>query len=166
MSYFLHRIQRTESSSQKGIEVHDTLDAAVLSFWGRMKTGYSRTENIYVSCMITDDAGKIVEPYNMTWIQEGLSMGNKFYLHHIQKSGKSYDKSIDELESFETACGNLAAMMEYGYNNPKYPDVSFVHCMITDMRSGGIVLLDREWHKIAEPEPEPEEPVQEESGQA
>ena len=68
--YFLHRIQIEHGNVVKGIEVHDTLDPAILSFWGRMKLGYNNPQHpnlILVSCKITDMNGNIIEPYNMIW---------------------------------------------------------------------------------------------------
>lgn len=155
MKYFLHRIQRANGDFTKGIEVHETLDAAVLSFWGRMKLAYGKSENDFVSCKITDETGAIVAPYDMTWLQEGEPQENKFFLHHIRKDGNSYDKDIDVLNS-EIAYGDFAAQMEYGYGNTRYPNVSFVSCYITDLLSGGMVLQHAAWVK-PEPEPEPAE---------
>lgn len=155
MKYFLHRIQRANGDFTKGIEVHETLDAAVLSFWGRMKLAYGKSENDFVSCKITDETGTIVAPYDMTWLQEGEPQENKFFLHHIRKDGNSYDKDIDVLNS-EIAYGDFAAQMEYGYGNTRYPNVSFVSCYITDLLSGGMVLQHAAWVK-PEPEPEPAE---------
>lgn len=155
MSYFLHRIQKTGGNFTKGIEVHDTLDSAILSYWGRMKTAYGKSENTFVSCMITDEYGDIVEPYNATWVQGETE--NKFFLHHIRMNGDAVDKDIDVLDNIDTAYGNLAAYMEYGYNNPRFPDVTMVSCYITDLLSGNVALMDRSWVKPTEPEPEPEE---------
>ena len=155
MKYFLHRIQRANGDFTKGIEVHETLDAAVLSFWGRMKLAYGKSEIDFVSCKITDETGAIVAPYDMTWLQEGEPQENKFFLHHIRKDGNSYDKDIDVLNS-EIAYGDFAAQMEYGYGNTRYPNVSFVSCYITDLLSGGMVLQHAAWVK-PEPEPEPAE---------
>lgn len=153
MKYYMHRIQKSNNETQKGIEVHDTLDSAKLSFWGRMKTAYDKTDNYFVSCMITDEYGNPVPDYSMTWLRDGYEGENAYFLHHIRNDGDSVDKNIDELESLYLATGNLAEMMEYGYNNSKFPNVSFVHCLITDLLSGGMVLLDREWHKEVEPAP-------------
>ena len=155
MSYYLHRIQISKDSVQKGIEVHDTLDAALLSYWGRVKTGYGKSEYYFVSCKITDDNGNVVK--EMAWLDNGELPENKFFLHHIRKDGDDTDKAIDVLDSVDTAKGNFAEQMEYGYNNSKHPDVSYVSCMITDLLSGGLVLMKETWAKPSlEPTPEPE----------
>ena len=155
MSYYLHRIQREGANFQKGVEVHETLDSALLAYWGRMKLGYGKTDNDFVSCKITDDSGNVVK--EQTWLKSGEQGANKFFLHHIRKDGNSYDKNIDILDSIDAAKGDFAAQMEYGYGNPQHANVSFVSCYITDLLSGGMVLMDETWVKPQpEPEPEPE----------
>lgn len=32
--YFMHRVQRENENYSKGIEIHDTLESAILSFFG------------------------------------------------------------------------------------------------------------------------------------
>lgn len=152
--YFLHRVQKQDGTFSKGIEIHDTLDSARLSFWGRMKTAYGKEPSItFVSCAITDTGGNVIAPYDMTWAAEGETE-NKFFLHHIRLDGETFSKDIDVLDSVDTAKGNFAAQMEYGYNNSGFPNVSFVSCHITDLLSGGMVLMQETWLK---PEETPEE---------
>ena len=155
--YFMHRIQEVNGSFQKGIEVHDTKDSAVLAFWGRMKTAYNdSSDTTFVSCKITDANGNTVIPYDMTWQKEGINPENKFFFHHIKLDGETFDKNIDVLDSFNAARSAYAAAMEYGYNNSKFPNVSLVSCEITD-RSG--LVLDPFAETWVKPEPEstPEE---------
>lgn len=138
--YFMHRIQEIDGAVQKGIEVHDTLESAILSFWGRMKTAYNNPQypnTTFVSCKITDGNGNTVSPYDMTWKKEE-SEDNKFFFHHIRRDGESISKDIDVCSTFDDARYAYAAAMEYGYNNPRFPNVDFVSCEITDQ--GGIVL--------------------------
>ena len=156
MSYLMSRIQRENGNFTTGFEVHDTLEAAQLSFWGRMKLAYGKSNNDFVSCKIIDENGEIVKPYDMTWKAPG-DEENRFFLHHIRKNGEVFDdKAIDNLDSLDLATGNLAALMEYGYSNPKFPNVSLVFCMITDLLSGGMVLNHAAWVK-QEPGQETEE---------
>ena len=154
MKYFLHRIQKANGTFSKGIEIHDTLDSARVSFWGRMKLGYGKSENTFVSCKIIDENGSVVKPYDMAWLKPGEETENKFFLHHVRKDGETTSKDIDVLDSLDTAYGDFAAQMEYGYNNTQHPNVTLVSCQITDMMSGGMVLLEETWNK---PETEPEE---------
>ena len=154
MTYFMHRIQRTGNTFQKGIEVHEDLDSAKLAFWGRMKLGYNKTDCNFVSCKITDSSGNVVDRYDMTWKKNDDLTDNKFFLHHIRKDGNDYDKNIDILDTVDAAYGNFATEMEYGYNNPTKPNVTYVSCEITDM--SGANLMAEAWEKpTPQPEPEP-----------
>lgn len=159
-NYFLHRIQKENGSFNKGIEVHDNLDDAIRSFWGRMKTAYSNPQNpgmTFVSCKITDASGGIIYPYNLTWMKNLSSEENTYFLHHIRKSDDTFTKSIDTYNSQDQAMVAFATAMEYGYNNPRFPNVSLVSCEITDLLSGGMVLISETWQKPEdEPEAEPE----------
>ena len=141
----MHRIQKEDGAYSKGIEVHDTLDSAVLSFWGRMKLAYGMIPSItFVSCKITDDSGNNIIPYDATWRAESET-DEKFFLHYIRTDGGVINKNIDIMENYDTACGNLAAQMEYGYNNPRHPNVSFVSCEITGM--DGFIRTSETWNK-------------------
>lgn len=157
--YFMHRIKETQdgetSTFVKGIEVHDTLESAILSFHGQMKLGYNNPDApdvVFVACKITDGSGHIVDKYNETWIKEEGE--NSIFMHYIRKNGDTYTKDIDVYADFNTAERNFHAQMEYGYGNKKFPNVSFVSCMVTD--KSGLVLLDETWNKPVE-EPEEEE---------
>ena len=154
--YYMHRIQKEDGAFSKGIEVHDTKDAAILSFWGRMKLGYNNPQHstlTLVSCKITDINGAVVDKYDLTWMKDA---GSEFFMHHIRLDGETYSKDIDICETFDEAIGAFAAAMEYGYNNPKFPNVQLVSCMITD-RNGAIMNPFNETWRVPDPEPEPEE---------
>ena len=158
MSYYLHRIQKENGEYTKGIEVHMSLDDAIRSFWGRIKTGYNNPDfpnMTFVACKITDENGNVVEDYNKTWLKEPEE--NVFFLHSIQVDGETVNKGIDVHATQDAAMVAFAKAMEYGYNNSKFPNVSFVSCEITDLLSGGLVLASKTWVK---PEPEQEETEQ------
>jgi len=157
MKYFLHRIQKDNGTYTKGIEVHDNLDDAIRSFWGRMKTAYNNPQNpgmTFVSCFISDETGSIYPNYLGTWLKEGSEEANEFFLHSIRVDGETVTKAIDVCSTEDEAKRALAAAMEYGYNNPRYPGVSLVSGSITDLLSGGMLLWNYKWNK---PEEEPEE---------
>jgi hypothetical protein len=152
MAYFMHRIQ-FDTKYQKGIEVHETLDAAILSFWGRMKTAFNNPAypNMkFVSCKITDNNGNTIEPYDITWNVE-----DKYFLHHIKFEGNEYTKDIDVCDSFDEARCAYATYLEYGYNNSKFPNVKMVSCEITDGFGSVVDIYSETWNK-PEPKPEPE----------
>lgn len=147
--YFVHRIQGENEAYTKGIEVHDTLDSAIRSFWGRVKTGYSNPENPgmkFVSCKVTNASGAVVGDYNLTWRKAGEE-GNVFFCHHIKVDGVTIDKGIDVCDDFDAARLAYAKYMEYAYNNAKFPNVAYIACEITDM-SGSILYPFKEvWSK-------------------
>ena len=152
--YFLHRIQEGSGGFSKGIEIHDTLDAATLAFWGRMKLAYGGNADItFVSCKITDTNGNVISPYDLTWNADP-EFENRFFMHHITLDGSTFRKDIDVYATYDAARSAYAAAMEYGYNNVRQPNVTYVSCEITD-RSGSVMDPFKEtWIK---PEPEPEE---------
>ena len=144
--YFMHRIQEENGTYSKGIEVHDTLDSAVLSFWGRMKLAYGASGVTFMSCKITDGNGKVISPYDLTWLADP-EVENQYFLHHIRLDGETVTKDIDICESYDAACASYAAQMEYGYNNPRHPNVSFVSCEIDNKRGEVMQPFDGTWVK-------------------
>ena len=151
--YFLHRIQRANGAFDKGTEVHDTLDAAILSFHGRMKLA-GMSELDFLSCMITDGSGSVVRPFAETWKAEEVA-GNTFFMHYIRNDGGTYTKGIDVCNSYDAAKAAFHAQMEYGYENKKHQEVTFVSCQITDIT--GAILMAETWN-LPDPKPVPPEP--------
>lgn len=153
--FFMRRIQEENGSVSAGVEVHDTLDAAVRSYWGRVKTAYNDPQHpgmTYVSCKIKNTAGATVQPYDMAWPKDPRS-ANKFYLYHVRKEGDSISKGLDVFDNFDAAKRAFAAYMEYGYNNPNHSNVTYVSCEITD-RSGTVMApFNETWNPTEEPEP-------------
>ena len=146
--FFLHRIRKDGATYSTGIEVHDTLDAAIQSFHAQMKMAYNNPSypNItYVSCMVTDENDNIVPGYNETWNKEKL---HDFFIHYIRHSGETYTKGIDVQTDYGAACRSYHTYMEYGYNNTKFPTVSFVSSKITG--SNGLVHKNEAWVKVEE----------------
>ena len=156
--YFLHRIQKEAGQYTKGIEVHDTLNSAILSYWGRVKLAYGNPQKpdmTMVSCKITDASGNVIEPYNMIWVGE-KDLSNPIFLHHIKKDGDTFTKDIDICTNMNAAKISYATHMEYGYDNTRFPNVEMVSCMITNQ--DGFIAMKETWTKSEEePTPEPEE---------
>lgn len=149
--FFLHRIQKDGDNFTKGIEVHVTLNDAIRAFWGRMKTGYNDPEHpnmSYVACYISDDNGSIYQLYNKSWLKTDSEepIENKIFLHSIRREGETYTKTIDVYDDMDAAQRDYAAAMEYGYNNPKFPEVNLVACEITDIAGSKIICSDN-WVK-------------------
>jgi len=68
--FFMHRIKRTNGTWDKGIEIKDTFDAAKQSYHAYLGA-YAYGNNVgtdFVSCMITDMYGNIVNGLTETWI--------------------------------------------------------------------------------------------------
>ena len=129
--FFLHRIRKDNGTYTAGIEVHDTLDAAIQSFHSVMKTAYNNPSNpnvTYVSCMVTDGEDKVIDNYNETWAREPVP---EFFLHYIRRDGETYTKGIDVFQTYAAACRSFHSQMEYGYGNSKFPNVGFVAAKIT-----------------------------------
>lgn len=149
--YFLHRIQRKNGVFDKGIEVHDTLDDAILAYHGRMKLAGDPGFD-FLSCMITNGSGSIASPFADTW-KDATVEGNIFFMHYIRKDGEVYTKDIDILDNYDAAKQDFHKQMEYGYGNTKFPGMTFVSCQITDIT--GAILMAETWN-LPDPEPEPE----------
>ena len=141
--FFLHRIRKDNGVYSAGIEVHDTLDAAIKSFHGQMKMAYnnpSYPNMTYVSCMVTDNNDDIVPGYNETWNKEKV---RDFFVHYIRHDGATYTKGIDISPDYGTACRSYHTQMEYGYGNTKFPNVTFVSSKITN--SSGLIHKGEAW---------------------
>lgn len=149
--YFLHRIQLENGEFAKGIEVHDSVEDAIRSFWGRMKLGFDNPQKPgmnFVSCKITDASGNVVKAYDMTWKRTGAELPEKVFMHHIRKTGETFSKDINICDTQDAAMVAYATELEYGYNNPRFTDVSFVSCEITDMN--GASFMPETWAKAVE----------------
>lgn len=143
--FFLHRIRYDNGAYNKGIEVHDSLDAAIQSFHAQMKLGYNNPTNPntnLVSCMVTDQLDNVVPNYNETW-----EIGNhsEFFVHYIRHDGETYTKGIDVFDNYTDACRMFHTYMEYGYGNSKYPNITFVSAKITG--SSGLSHKSEVWVK-------------------
>ena len=87
-------------------------------------------------------------------------MENKFFLHQIKRTNGTIDKGIVVKDTFEGAKQSYHAYLgAYAYGQSATTD--FVSCHITDLLSGGAVLMDETWVK-SEPEPEPDPEPEEE----
>ena len=147
--YFMHRIQQENGTYTKGIEVHDTLDAAILSFWGRMKLAYGASGITFMSCKITDNNGSVLRPYDLTWLADP-DEEDAYFLHRIRLDGETFTKDIDLCVSYDAACAAYASQMEYGYNNNKHPNVNFVSCEVVNKRGEVMEPFNGTWVKPEE----------------
>lgn len=143
--FFLHRIRKDNGVYNAGIEIHDTLDAAIQSFHAQMTMAYNNPQqpNItFVSCMVTNGEGTIISDYNETWSKEPIS---DFFVHYIRHDGETYTKGIDVRSSYGDAVRAFHTYMAYGYNNSKFPNVTFAAAKITG--ASGLAHKSECWNK-------------------
>ena len=143
--FFLHRIRKDGDTYNTGIEVHDTLDAAIQSFHAQMKMAYnnpSYPNMTFISCMVTNEKDEVVGKYNETWSIENI---HDFFVHSIRHDGETYTKGIEVQPVYGTACRSFHTHLEYGYGNAKFPNVTFVASKITG--NSGIIHKTESWTK-------------------
>ena len=143
--FFLHRIRKDGDSYACGIEVHNTLDAAIQAFHSQMKMAYNNPSypNMkYVSCMVTNEQDEVVPGYNETWSKDRV---NDFFVHYIRHDGDTYTKGIDVKSDYAEACRAYHTQLEYGYGNSRFPNMSFVASKITNC--GGLAHKSESWTK-------------------
>ena len=146
--FFLHRIRKDGDNYTMGIEVHDSLDAAIQSFHSQMKMAYNNPSypNMkYVSCMVTDEDDKIVPGYNETWSKEKV---RDFFVHYIRHDGDNYTKGIEIHNDYGAACRSYHTHMEYGYGNSKFPNITLAASKIVN--GSGFVIKEETWIKSEE----------------
>lgn len=70
--FFLHQIKRTSGTFTKGIVINDTFASAKQGYHAYLGAyAYGHDENTdYVSCMITDMSGTVLEPFRESWAPE------------------------------------------------------------------------------------------------
>jgi hypothetical protein len=143
--FFLHRIRKDGDNFTAGIEVHDSLDAAIQSFHSQMKMAYNNPSypNMkYVSCMVTDEKDEVVPGFNETW---GAKNIQGFFVHYIRHDGSTYTKGIDVCEDYATACRSFHTQMEYGHGNSRFPNITMVASKITG--TSGYAHKSESWAK-------------------
>lgn len=75
---------------------------------------------------------------------------NKFFMHRIKRTNGIFDKGIEVKDSFDAAKQAYHAYLgAWAYDHDATTD--FVSCMITDALSGGMVLMQETWIRLAQP---------------
>lgn len=59
-------------------------------------------------------------------------MEDKFFLHRIRKDGDNYSAGIEVHDTLDSAIQSFHGQMKMAYNNPSYPNMKYVSCMVTD----------------------------------
>ena len=74
-------------------------------------------------------------------------MENKFFLHRIRKDGDSYTTGIEVHDSLDSAIQSFHSQMKMAYNNPSYPNMKYVSCMVTDEEDKIVPGYNETWNK-------------------
>lgn len=74
-------------------------------------------------------------------------MENKFFLHRIRKDSGAYNKGIEVHDTLNSAIRSFHSQMKMAYNNPSYPNTTYVSCMITNGEDKVIAGYNETWKK-------------------
>lgn len=74
-------------------------------------------------------------------------MENKFFLHRIRKDGDSYTAGIEVHDTLDSAKRAYHSQMKMGYNNPSYPNLKYISCMVTDEQDRIVPGYNETWSK-------------------
>lgn len=74
-------------------------------------------------------------------------MEDKFFLHRIRKDGDTYTTGIEVHDTLDAAKQSFHSQMKMAYNNPAYPNMKFVSCMVTDENDEVVKGFNQSWSK-------------------
>lgn len=74
-------------------------------------------------------------------------MEDKFFLHRIRKDGDNYNCGIEIHDSLDSAIQSFHSQMKMAYNNPSYPNMKYVSCMVTDEEDKVVPGYNETWSK-------------------
>ena len=74
-------------------------------------------------------------------------MENKFFLHRIRKDNGTYAVGIEVHDTLDSAIRGFHGQMKMAYNNPSYPNMTFVSCMVTDENDNIVQGYNETWSK-------------------
>ena len=74
-------------------------------------------------------------------------MENKFFLHRIRKDGDTYTCGVEIHDSLDSAIQSFHSQMKMAYNNPSYPNMKYVSCMVTDENDEIVPGYNETWNK-------------------
>ena len=74
-------------------------------------------------------------------------MENKFFLHRIRKDGENYTTGIEVHDTLDSAIQSFHSQMKMAYNNPSYPNMTYVSCMVTDENDQVLSDYNETWNK-------------------
>ena len=74
-------------------------------------------------------------------------MEDKFFLHRIRKDGDSYTCGIEVHNTLDSAIQAFHGQMKMAYNNPSYPNMKYVSCMVTNEQDEVVPGYNETWSK-------------------
>ena len=74
-------------------------------------------------------------------------MEDKFFLHRIRKDGDTYAVGIEVHDTLNSAIQAFHSQMKMAYNNPSYPNMKYVSCMVTDENDEIVAGYNETWSK-------------------
>lgn len=72
-------------------------------------------------------------------------MEDKFFLHRIRKDGENFTTGIEVHDTLDSAIHSFHSQMKMGYNNPSYPNMQYVSCMVTDQEDNVVLGYNETW---------------------
>lgn len=72
-------------------------------------------------------------------------MENKYFLHRIRKDGDNVVAGIEVHDTMDSAIQSFHSQMKMAYNNPSYPNMQYVSCMVTDPEDRVLSDYDETW---------------------
>lgn len=73
-------------------------------------------------------------------------MEDKFFLHRIRKDGDAFSAGIEVHDSLDSAIQSFHSQMKMAYNNPSYPNMKYVSCMVTDEQDNIVPGFNETWN--------------------
>lgn len=74
-------------------------------------------------------------------------MEDKFFLHRIRKDNGNYTMGIEVHDTLNSAIQSFHSQMKMAYNNPSYPNMTYVSCMVTDEQDNVVPGFSETWNK-------------------
>lgn len=73
-------------------------------------------------------------------------MEDKFFLHRIREDNGVYSKGIEVHGTLDAAIQAFHSQMKMAYNNPAYPNTTYVSCMVTDEEDKIVADYNETWN--------------------
>ena len=75
-------------------------------------------------------------------------MEDKFFLHRIRLDGETFSAGIEVHDTLDSAIQSFHSQMKMAYDNPSYPNMKFISCMVTDQGDKVVGNYNETWNKV------------------